>query len=159
MLDIYDPCWAASDGSAKSIANTREQTRKQPVCSFDSTYSIFIARILLLFCFFFGTESKPGEPADDVDRPPFLFFFWNHVWSCKYLRELMAVGSPQEALLQTTGVCTLSCYEQIVLCSCSEDYTVKKKISLCLWSVFKMVYDLIIIQRVVLGLNDTCFGI
>lgn len=136
MLDICDPCWAASDGSPISIANKREQTGKQPVCAFDSTYSIFIARILLLFLFFFlvQTQHKPGEPADNVDRPPFLFLFWSHVWSRKYLWELMAVGSPQWKRYCKQQVCAHSCVPDKSSCvHVQRIILLKKKFSLCLW--------------------------
>lgn len=66
---------------------------------------------LIFFIYLFVLWCKT-QPDDNVDHPPYLFFYQRQVWLLKYLRDLLAVGS----LLQTAGVCSRVLDESSSVC-------------------------------------------
>lgn len=53
----------------------------------------------------------PGRPADHVDRPPYLFIYWSHVWSRAYLWGLVCVELPL-----WNHNCVISCSGWVIEC-------------------------------------------
>lgn len=62
MFDIYDYT------SGPAIANEKTQTGKRQPCLFHLLSRIFTTVLL-------QNTRKSGQPADDVDRPPYMFFY------------------------------------------------------------------------------------
>lgn len=86
MFDIYDPAPGGLPQTEQPMRKSRlESVSNRLSCTFAVTIMQMSSQPGFHPCsFYFRCKTQPsrGEPADELDCPPWLFFYWSHTSVC-----------------------------------------------------------------------------